>query len=183
MGQATIAPDPAVPELEFYRGRLSTLNRPAWSESQNPFTGRRPVTIELTSRIFLGASVITWSTLWSKSLSLPATGDRQHGRHSGSSPADCSCFARLSRRAAAPHKRAPSPGLTSVFLSEFRSPTRTTGSLPVAGPPGAISSLACASRIAPLPTSAPVLVWLATLVVERLQVSVDEPELRRCRRS
>jgi arylsulfatase A len=51
--------------------RVSSLSRPAWSESQKPFTGLRPVTDERRSLIFLGALVMTWSTWWSKSATLP----------------------------------------------------------------------------------------------------------------
>src|SRR5262245_41323297 len=47
------------------------LETPAWSEPQNPSVGYRPVTVDLTRRTWLGLSVITWSTLWSKSATLP----------------------------------------------------------------------------------------------------------------
>ena len=50
--------------------------------------------------------------------------------------------------------------MIGVLVSEFRSPTRITGSEPVAGPPLAISSLACAWRTWPLPTSVSLFVWL-----------------------
>src|SRR3954447_24161719 len=142
-----------------YFATRSELNRPAWSESQKPFTGCRPSTDDLTSFTLPGLFVITWSTLWSKSAALPppplVSTFALRQQPSGLLVARSTNPAPVSAAYAS-----PSPGLTSVFVSELRSPSRITGSLPVAGPPDANSAFACASRICPFPTSVSLLVWL-----------------------
>src|SRR4029077_16900563 len=54
-----------------YRSSHRELKSPAWSEFQKPLTGWRPVTEEVISFTFFGSRVITWSTWWSKSATLP----------------------------------------------------------------------------------------------------------------
>ena len=122
-------------------------------------TGCRPVTDELRSRTLAGSLVITWSMWWSKSETLPPS----------DSPSRLELMQQLigasvlrsTKPATFSMSKARVSAPVTVLSSELRSPTRMTGSEPVAGP-GRFDQF-CRLRG-------------AVVGLERLEVGVDEPE-------
>ena len=74
-------PRPSTADRAVSRAKRRALKSPAWSESQKPLTGSRPVTVgALAGVMSVGSLVITWSTWWSKSATLPPAPSRQQAR-------------------------------------------------------------------------------------------------------